>query len=101
MQVCMYAMKGSSVHPCLHAEERTHIVKLACTHACAHALLTPHMHTHTHKHTHNQVGFGTTKDRMIIVEGCPNLSAVTLFLRAGNKVRRARRVYVYACACAV
>jgi hypothetical protein len=38
-----------------------------------------------------QVGFGTTKDRMIIVEGCPNLSAVTLFLRAGNKVGACRR----------
>jgi T-complex protein 1 subunit epsilon len=32
-----------------------------------------------------QIGFGTTKDTMIIVEGCPNLKAVTLFLRAGNK----------------
>jgi T-complex protein 1 subunit epsilon len=33
-----------------------------------------------------EVGFGTTKDRMIVVEGCPNLKAVTLFLRAGNKM---------------
>ena len=33
-----------------------------------------------------EIGFGTTKDRMIVVEGCPNLSAVTLFLRAGNKM---------------
>ncbi|GBF89734.1 T-complex 1 subunit epsilon [Raphidocelis subcapitata] len=33
-----------------------------------------------------QIGFGTTKDTMVIVEGCPNLKAVTLFLRAGNKM---------------
>ncbi len=33
-----------------------------------------------------EVGFGTTKDHSIIVEGCPNLSAVTLFVRAGNKM---------------
>ena len=33
-----------------------------------------------------EVGFGTTKDRMIVVEGCPNSSAVTLLVRAGNKM---------------
>jgi hypothetical protein len=27
---------------------------------------------------------------MVIVEGCPNLKAVTLFLRAGNKVGEGR-----------
>ncbi len=32
------------------------------------------------------MGFGTTKDRMIVVEGCPNMSAVTLFVRGGNKM---------------
>lgn len=33
-----------------------------------------------------EVGFGTTKDRMLIVEGCKNLKAVTIFVRAGNKM---------------
>lgn len=33
-----------------------------------------------------EVGFGTTKDRMLIVEGCPNMKAVTIFTRAGNKM---------------
>eukprot|EP00877_Chromochloris_zofingiensis_P009354 jgi/Chrzof1/4672/Cz14g22090.t1 len=33
-----------------------------------------------------EVGFGTTKDRNIIIEGCPNLSAVTIFVRGGNKM---------------
>lgn len=33
-----------------------------------------------------QVGFGTTKDRMLIIEGCPNMKAVTIFTRAGNKM---------------
>jgi chaperonin GroEL (HSP60 family) len=33
-----------------------------------------------------EVAFGTTKDRMMVIEGCPNLSAVTLFVRGGNKM---------------
>jgi T-complex protein 1 subunit epsilon len=33
-----------------------------------------------------EVGFGTTKDRMLIVEGCANLKAVTIFVRGGNKM---------------
>jgi len=32
------------------------------------------------------VGYGTTKDRSIIIEGCPNLSAVTIWVRGGNKM---------------
>merc|ERR1719353_2787861 len=30
--------------------------------------------------------FGTTKDRMIIIEDCPNSRAVTVFVRGGNKM---------------
>jgi T-complex protein 1 subunit epsilon len=31
-----------------------------------------------------EVGFGTTKDRMLYIEQCPNSRAVTIFIRAGN-----------------
>lgn len=34
-----------------------------------------------------EVSFGTTRDRMLVIEGCPKLSAVTIFVRGGNKVR--------------
>merc|ERR1712070_678196 len=30
--------------------------------------------------------FGTTKDRMLVIEGCPNSKAVTVFVRGGNKM---------------
>eukprot|EP01084_Bolivina_argentea_P280222 479211_1 len=30
--------------------------------------------------------FGTTKDRMLVIEKCPNSSAVTIFIRGGNKM---------------
>merc|ERR1712023_461637 len=30
--------------------------------------------------------FGTTKDRMIVIEDCPNSNAVTVFVRGGNKM---------------
>merc|ERR1711971_895841 len=30
--------------------------------------------------------FGTTKDRMIIIEDCPNSRAVTVFVRGGNRM---------------
>ncbi|KAG5470078.1 hypothetical protein LSCM4_02772 [Leishmania orientalis] len=33
-----------------------------------------------------EIGFGTTKDRMIFVENCPNSKAVTVFIRGGNKM---------------
>ena len=33
-----------------------------------------------------EVSFGTTKDRMLVIEGCPNSKAVTIFVRAGNKM---------------
>jgi T-complex protein 1 subunit epsilon len=31
-----------------------------------------------------EVEFGTENDRMIIIEGCPNTRAVTIFVRGGN-----------------
>lgn len=33
-----------------------------------------------------EVSFGTTKDRMLVIEGCPNSKAVTIFVRGGNKM---------------
>eukprot|EP01061_Rhynchopus_euleeides_P023571 TRINITY_DN38315_c0_g1_i1.p2 TRINITY_DN38315_c0_g1~~TRINITY_DN38315_c0_g1_i1.p2 ORF type:complete len:535 (+),score=273.75 TRINITY_DN38315_c0_g1_i1:48-1652(+) len=33
-----------------------------------------------------EVSFGTTKDRMIFIEGCENSKAVTIFIRGGNKM---------------
>lgn len=33
-----------------------------------------------------EVGFGTTKDRMIFIENCPRSKAVTLFIRGSNKM---------------
>jgi len=36
-------------------------------------------------HVHEEA-FGTTKDRMIVIEGCPNSRAVTVFCRGGNRM---------------
>lgn len=33
-----------------------------------------------------EVAFGTTKERMLVIEGCPNSRAVTIFVRGGNKM---------------
>ncbi len=33
-----------------------------------------------------ELSFGTTKDRMLVIEDCHNSRAVTLFLRGGNKM---------------
>jgi T-complex protein 1 subunit epsilon len=33
-----------------------------------------------------EVAFGTTKDRMLFIEGCSNSKAVTIFIRGGNKM---------------
>lgn len=33
-----------------------------------------------------EVGFGTTKDKMLVVEGCPHMKAVTIFVRGGNRM---------------
>jgi len=36
-------------------------------------------------HVHEE-SFGTTKDRMIVIEDCPNSKAVTVFVRGGNRM---------------
>jgi T-complex protein 1 subunit epsilon len=33
-----------------------------------------------------EIGFGTTKDRMIVIEDCSNTKAVTILIRGGNKI---------------
>eukprot|EP01117_Protostelium_nocturnum_P005692 TRINITY_DN2054_c0_g1_i1.p1 TRINITY_DN2054_c0_g1~~TRINITY_DN2054_c0_g1_i1.p1 ORF type:complete len:536 (-),score=190.34 TRINITY_DN2054_c0_g1_i1:50-1657(-) len=33
-----------------------------------------------------EVSFGTTKDRMLVIEECSNSKAVTIFVRGGNKI---------------
>jgi T-complex protein 1 subunit epsilon len=33
-----------------------------------------------------EIDFGTTKDRMLVIEECANTRAVTLFVRGGNKM---------------
>jgi T-complex protein 1 subunit epsilon len=33
-----------------------------------------------------ELTFGTTKDRMLVIEGCHNTRAVTIFVRGGNKM---------------
>ena len=33
-----------------------------------------------------EVAFGTTKDRMLVIEDCANSTAVTVLVRGGNKV---------------
>ena len=35
-----------------------------------------------------EMNFGTTKDRMIVIEECKNSRAVTIFIRGGNKMVR-------------
>lgn len=42
-----------------------------------------------------ELTFGTTKDRMLVIEECKNSRAVTIFIRGGNKmVREAIRCLV-------
>ena len=33
-----------------------------------------------------EISFGTTKDRMLVIEECANTRAVTVFIRGGNKM---------------
>lgn len=33
-----------------------------------------------------EINFGTTKDRMLVIEECKNSKAVTIFLRGGTKM---------------
>ena len=35
-----------------------------------------------------EITFGTTRDRMLLIEGTPNSRAVTIFVRGGNKMVR-------------
>ena len=37
-----------------------------------------------------ELSFGTTKDRMLVIEECKNSRAVTIFIRGGNKMVRNR-----------
>jgi len=34
----------------------------------------------------HEITFGTTKDRMLVIEDCPNTKAVTILIRGGNKM---------------
>jgi len=38
-----------------------------------------------------EVSFGTTKDRMLVIEECLNSRAVTIFIRGGNKMVRVKQ----------
>lgn len=35
-----------------------------------------------------ELAFGTTKERMLVIEDCPASKAVTIFVRGGNKMAR-------------
>ena len=35
-----------------------------------------------------EVSFGTTRDRMLLIEGTPASRAITIFVRGGNKMVR-------------
>ena len=37
-----------------------------------------------------EVSFGTTRDRMLVIEECANTRAVTIFVRGSNKMVRGR-----------
>lgn len=36
--------------------------------------------------TVRELTFGTTQDRMLVIEDCPNTKSVTIFIRGGNKM---------------
>lgn len=36
--------------------------------------------------TVRELSFGTTKNKMLVIEDCPNTKAVTIFIRGGNKM---------------
>lgn len=40
-----------------------------------------------------ELAFGTTKDRMLVIEECQNSRAVTIFIRGGNKMVRIDATY--------
>lgn len=39
-----------------------------------------------------EISFGTTKDRMLVIEQCKNSRAVTIFIRGGNKMVRTQLI---------
>ena len=41
-----------------------------------------------------ELEFGTTRDRMLVIEECANSRAVTIFIRGGNKMVRKNLVQV-------
>lgn len=41
-----------------------------------------------------ELSFGTTKDRMLVIEECKNTRAVTIFIRGGNKMVRLNLVQI-------
>lgn len=41
--------------------------------------------------TVREVSFGTTRDKMLVIEECANTRAVTIFIRGSNKMVSARR----------
>lgn len=40
-----------------------------------------------------EISFGTTKDKMLVIEQCQNSRAVTIFIRGGNKMVSSSKVY--------
>lgn len=49
-----------------------------------------------------EISFGTTKDRMLVIQECKNTRAVTIFIRGGNKMVSMEYVvflYIYRCTC--
>lgn len=49
--------------------------------------------------TVRELSFGTTKDKMLVIEDCHNSRAVTIFIRGGNKMvsRPLQQCYLHAC----
>jgi T-complex protein 1 subunit epsilon len=41
-----------------------------------------------------ELNFGTTKDRMLVIEECHNSKAVTIFLRGGTKMVLLSHIYL-------
>ena len=40
-----------------------------------------------------EISFGTTKDRMLVIQECKNTRAVTIFIRGGNKMVRGLQMF--------
>ena len=46
-----------------------------------------------------ELTFGTTKDKMLVIEECKNTRAVTIFIRGGNKMVSLIETVVCVCVC--